>query len=269
MVSNPPRKSTRDNWHASAAALAAWAGARLVNRTDAYGAYRPEHEIGREYQRRDGGTGALGEQRTVKRPLTPAVLARHFRAAGRGDVIGLHAAGADNLAKWGAVDIDHHGPTSTAAGVNRGAALHWYGALVGTYFLSHPAIQRATVHVVDPTGPGMSGLPAEWTRVDEWYNFTANPRPSVHVLATVDESTYDPGPDAMGADHPITWWHDFDGGRSWYTAMGHTTESYSDPRFLSQLLGGILYAAQPAPDVIGASSQLRAMLERARSVLSF
>jgi hypothetical protein len=131
MVSNPPRKSTRDNWHASAAALAAWAGARLVNRTDAYGAYRPEHEIGREYQRRDGGTGALGEQRTVKRPLTPAVLARHFRAAGRGDVIGLHAAGADNLAKWGAVDIDHHGPTSTAADVNLRAALHWYGVLAG------------------------------------------------------------------------------------------------------------------------------------------
>ena len=169
---------------------------------------------------------------------------RHYIEHG-GGFVGVHSAS----------DTEHHWP--------------WYGALVGTYFLSHPAIQRATVHVVDPTGPGMCGLPAERTRVDEWYNFTANPRPSVHVLATVDESTYDPGPDAMGADHPITWWHDFDGGRSWYTAMGHTTESYSDPRFLAQLLGGILYAAQPAPDVIGASSQLRAMLERARRVLSF
>jgi type 1 glutamine amidotransferase len=143
----------------------------------------------------------------------------------------------------------------------------WYGALVGTYFLSHPAIQQATVHVIDPTGPGMSGLPAEWTRVDEWYDFTADPRPSVHVLATVDESTYDPGPDAVGADHPITWWHDFDGGRSWYTAMGHTTESYSDPLFLSQLLGGILYAAQPAPDASSGFVQVRAMLERARKLL--
>jgi hypothetical protein len=65
------------------------------------------------------------------------------------------------------------------------------------------------------------------------------------VLATLDESTYDPGPDAMGADHPITWWHDYDGGRSWYTGMGHTTESYAEPFFLSQLLGGIQYAAGP------------------------
>jgi hypothetical protein len=65
----------------------------------------------------------------------------------------------------------------------------------------------------------------------------------VTVLATVDESTYDPGPDAMGADHPITWWHDYDGGRSWYTAMGHTPESYSEPLFLQLLLGGIVYAA--------------------------
>ena len=65
----------------------------------------------------------------------------------------------------------------------------------------------------------------------------------MHVLATVDESTYDPGPDAMGADHPIAWWHDYDGGRSWYTAMGHTSESYSEPLFLQLLLGGIVYAA--------------------------
>jgi type 1 glutamine amidotransferase len=123
----------------------------------------------------------------------------------------------------------------------------WYGGLVGTYFLSHPAIQQATVRIEDPTAPGAAGLPAVWTRVDEWYDFTSDPRPAVHVIATVDESTYDPGPDAMGADHPIAWYHAYDGGRSWYTAMGHTIESYSEPPFLAHLLGGILYAAAETP----------------------
>ncbi len=121
----------------------------------------------------------------------------------------------------------------------------WYGGLVGTFFLSHPSIQQATVRVADPRGPGSAGLPALWVRADEWYDFTTNPRSAVHVLASVDESTYDAGADAMGTDHPIAWWHDYDGGRAWYTAMGHTAESYADTVFLSHLLGGIQYAAQP------------------------
>jgi hypothetical protein len=78
-------------------------------------------------------------------------------------------------------------------------------------------------------------------RTDEWYNFRSNPRPQVHVLATLDESSYSGG--EMGADHPIAWWHDYDGGRAWYTAVGHTGESYSEPLFLGHLLGGIEYAA--------------------------
>jgi type 1 glutamine amidotransferase len=122
----------------------------------------------------------------------------------------------------------------------------WYGGLVGTYFLSHPAIQTAQIDVADPRDPSTAGLPAVWTRTDEWYNFTSNPRPSVHVLMTVDERTYDPGDGAMGADHPISWWHAYDGGRSWYTALGHTDSTYSEPLFLSFLLGGIRYAAAPS-----------------------
>jgi hypothetical protein len=60
---------------------------------------------------------------------------------------------------------------------------------------------------------------------------------------TVDEHSYDPGDGAMGADHPISWWHAYDGGRSWYTALGHTDSTYSEPLFLGFLLGGIRYAA--------------------------
>jgi cytochrome c len=116
----------------------------------------------------------------------------------------------------------------------------WYGRLVGTWFASHPPIQRATVHIANPDHPSMRGLPALWERTDEWY-FHRNPRGAVQILATLDEATYSGG--AMGADHPISWCQTIDGGRSWYTAMGHTKESYDEPLFRLHLLGGIESAA--------------------------
>jgi cytochrome c len=115
----------------------------------------------------------------------------------------------------------------------------WYGGLVGAYFRDHPAIQPAILDVADPR----NGLPAKWMRTDEWYNFQSNPRPSVHVLATIEESSYDGG--GMGADHPIAWWHDYEGGRAWYTAGGHTDEAWSEPLFLTHVLSGIEYAIGP------------------------
>jgi cytochrome c len=117
----------------------------------------------------------------------------------------------------------------------------WYGRLVGTWFASHPHIQRATVHIANPDHPSTKGLPTAWERTDEWYNFRSNPRGAVQVLATLDEATYSGG--AMGADHPIAWCQTIDGGRSWYTAMGHTKESYDEPLFRLHLLGGIESAA--------------------------
>ncbi len=120
----------------------------------------------------------------------------------------------------------------------------FYGKLVGAYFLSHPKIQTATVNVTDRTHPSTTALPATLSRTDEWYNFRANPRGEVHVLAVVDEKTYTGG--TMG-DHPLSWCHEFEGGRAWYTAMGHTEESYTEPAFLDHLLGGIRSAAGVAP----------------------
>jgi type 1 glutamine amidotransferase len=117
----------------------------------------------------------------------------------------------------------------------------FYGELLGAYFKSHPAIQQATIDVIDGSNPSTRHLPARWTRTDEWYDFRSNPRGAVHVLATLDESTYSGG--TMGADHPIAWCHPFRGGRAWYTAGGHTVESYSEPTFRRHLLGGILWAA--------------------------
>jgi len=115
----------------------------------------------------------------------------------------------------------------------------WYGGLVGAYFHDHPAVQPAVLDVADPR----DGLPARWMRTDEWYNFQSNPRPSVHVLATIEESSYDGG--NMGADHPIAWRHDYDGGRAWYTAAGHTDEAWAEPLFLAHVLSGIQFAIDP------------------------
>ena len=115
----------------------------------------------------------------------------------------------------------------------------WYGRLVGGYFISHPAIQEAKLRVMDAKDPSTAHLPAEWKRTDEWYNFKALV-PDLHVLLTIDESSYTGG--TNGATHPMAWYHEFDGGRAFYTELGHTKESYADSLFLKHVLGGIRYA---------------------------
>jgi cytochrome c len=123
----------------------------------------------------------------------------------------------------------------------------WYGRLVGAYFNGHPQIQEAALHVTDVSDPSTAHLPTLWKRKDEWYNFK-NIDPSLHVLLEIDEQSYNGG--TNGSRHPMAWYHAFDGGRAWYTALGHVDESYTDPLFLQHLLGGIRYAAgdQPKPD---------------------
>jgi cytochrome c len=132
----------------------------------------------------------------------------------------------------------------------------WYGGLVGAYFRTHPQIQPAAIDVSDPRDASTRGLPRRWTRTDEWYAFATNPRGAVRVLATLDETSYSPGDGAMGGDHPIAWSHLYDGGRAWYTAGGHTQESYAEPLFRSHLLGGILWAAGP-PRMVALSGAVR------------
>ncbi|MEO8004643.1 MAG: ThuA domain-containing protein [Betaproteobacteria bacterium] len=121
----------------------------------------------------------------------------------------------------------------------------WYGRLVGNYFHRHPAIQRARLEVVDASHPSTRHLPIEWTRIDEWYDFRNELDPAISVLIRIDEKSYRGG--RMGTRHPMAWCHDYDGGRAWYTALGHTTASYSEPLFLEHILGGILWAAGLAP----------------------
>jgi cytochrome c len=117
----------------------------------------------------------------------------------------------------------------------------WYGKLVGAYFLKHPPIQPATLKVVDAAHVSTRHLPAQWTRTDEWYNFRDQPAADITVLLRIDENSYTGG--TMGEIHPMAWCHAYDGGRAWYTALGHTAESYSDSLFLQHLWGGIAWAA--------------------------
>jgi type 1 glutamine amidotransferase len=134
----------------------------------------------------------------------------------------------------------------------------WYGGLVGAYFdriHGHSKVMQATIHVTDRTHPSTMMLPAIWIRTDEWYNFASNPRGRVNVLMTIDERTYKGG--TMGVDHPIAWYHEYEGGRAWYTALGHTSESYYEPLFLDHLWGGIIYAAGGKHRVITASQVVR------------
>ncbi|NYI04387.1 ThuA domain-containing protein [Allostreptomyces psammosilenae] len=116
----------------------------------------------------------------------------------------------------------------------------FYGELVGAYFNGHPEIQPGTVRVEDSTHPATRHLGPTWPRVDEWYGFRTNPRGRVRVLLSVDEASYRGGD--MG-DHPIAWCHENCGGPSFYTALGHSGETYADPEFRRHLLGGITYAA--------------------------
>ena len=158
---------------------------------------------------------------TTGEPLGPPQQAPLRRWVERGGGwVGVHAA-ADALYDW-----------------------PWYGELVGAWFKRHPAVQQATVRVTDPHHPSTAPLPAAWTRTDEWYDFRADPRGRVHVLAVVDESTYHGG--GMGADHPVVWCHPQGRGRSWYTSLGHTQASWHEPRFLAHVLGGIRWAAAAA-----------------------
>ena len=149
----------------------------------------------------------------------------------------------------------------------------WYGQMVGGYFRNHPpGTPTATVNIEDPDEPSTEGLPAAWVRTDEWYNYQSpanpvvggggndySPRTSgVKVLATVNEATYDEQDgNTTDDDHPIAWCSDFDGGRVWYTGMGHTAESFGtgEGNIRQHILGGLQTVTGAEPSDCGAPRQ--------------
>ena len=122
----------------------------------------------------------------------------------------------------------------------------WYGELVGAYFGSHPpGQQEAVFNIIDANNISTRHLPAVWKRTDELYNFKWIAE-NLHVLVKIDENTYNGGKN--GSNHPMSWYHMYDGGRSFYTAMGHDAKSFADDLYLKHLLGGIEFALGTKPD---------------------
>lgn len=126
----------------------------------------------------------------------------------------------------------------------------WYTKLVGMMFKIHPQNQTAYLKVEDSNFPGMERFPKKFLWTDEWYQYGDRKADDLKVLVTVDEKTYDPyakwGDNegkGMGAVHPISWYHNYDGGRAFYTGMGHIPLTYSDQTFLDHIYGGIYWAA--------------------------
>lgn len=118
----------------------------------------------------------------------------------------------------------------------------WYGKLVGGYFKTHPRIQEAIIEVENQTHPATRHLPGQWRRADEWYSYRANPRDKgLHVLMALDTDSFEGS--VMGDDHPIAWFHEFEGGRAFYTGLGHTKASYGEEAYRAHLLGAIRWAA--------------------------
>lgn len=143
-----------------------------------------------------------------------AAFERYIQAGG--GFVGIHAA-ADTEYDWG-----------------------WYGRMVGAYFDSHPVPQEARFIIKDKNHPATSFFSdTVWIKKDELYNFKKI-NSNLNVLITIDEQSYQGG--TNGNDHPMSWYHDYDGGRAFYTALGHIEETYSDETFRKHLLGGIQYA---------------------------
>src|SRR5438876_4024818 len=154
-----------------------------------------------------------------------------------GDV--LDAAQQDDFERYiqaGGGDVGMHSATDTEYD------WPWYGRLAGAWFNGHPGnpnVRKGTYHVLDKSHPSTEGFPDTWDREDEFYNFKSID-PTIHVLVEIDEKSYEGG--TNGDHHPMSWYHDFDGGRAWYTNMGHTEATYTEPLFLQHLLGGLRYA---------------------------
>jgi type 1 glutamine amidotransferase len=117
----------------------------------------------------------------------------------------------------------------------------WFKQMLGGTFLVHPPFQKFPVRVVNQEHPSAKGIPEVWVVNDELY-FLKEMNPAVRVIMASDFSNIKDGkdlPNTFGTLFPSVWCNDFDGGREWYTALGHDKSDYSNPLYLQHLLGGL------------------------------
>ncbi len=127
----------------------------------------------------------------------------------------------------------------------------WYNRQLGVKFLGHPPAQKARLVIEDRNHPATSFFPSsEWVTTDEWYSFNRDPRPDVHVLMSIDESSYNvddnrwfAGVKQRMGDHPLVWYTQNEKGRVFQTALGHTEEMWADPLYRAHLKGAIEWTA--------------------------
>jgi len=114
----------------------------------------------------------------------------------------------------------------------------FYKKMVAAQFASHPKVQEVTLNVHQDCGhASIAHLNKQWNISDEWYNFREPVPDYVTVLLDIDESTIEGK--KMNAYHPIAWYHIYEGGRCFYTGLGHTEVIYTDPDYLKHIEEGI------------------------------
>lgn len=123
-----------------------------------------------------------------------------------------------------------------------------YGNMLGGVFDNHPwKVAAARVIVERPDFPAMRLWHTGMTITDEHYQMRPAPygREKVDVLASLDIRSLNlqqAGVRRADLDFPVAWIKRYGKGRVFYSGLGHTVESWDDPRVQSMYLEGIRWA---------------------------
>ena len=122
----------------------------------------------------------------------------------------------------------------------------WFSQFMGGIRFTDyiPKFATATVVVEDRSHPVFKNAPRSFiVENEEWYTYDKSPRPNVHVLAHVDETTYSPDTRTKMGDHPVMWTNEHMKARNVYIFMGHHPELFQNSAFTTIFHNSILWAA--------------------------
>ena len=168
----------------------------------------------------------------VLNPVQQTAFERYIQAGG--GYVGIHAA-SDTEYNW-----------------------EWYNDLMGGYFASHPGgkvsnVQKGKMITLDKTFPASAHFPETFEKTDEFYDFKSLKTDLLKFIVKVDEGSYQMG--KMGDFHPMAWYHEFDGGKAFYSNFGHTPETFSEPLITEHFWQGLKWAMAEKLDYSKARSQ--------------